>query len=142
MNEFENVVRSLHIMVVDDERFMRSLLVRLLRELGVGRISEAENGQDALDYLLTAKTGVDIILLDLEMPEVNGFQFVKELHSTLPETKSELPIIVISGLGDEESVAAVRALGLKLFLLKPISKLSLISRICAALKIPDVTKKQ
>jgi len=137
MSTIENPFLNLHMLVVDDEKFMRSLLVRLLQEFQVGRISEAIDGQNALEMIKNTKTYVDVILLDLEMPNLNGFEFIQEMKKQVPSPQSDIPVVVISGLGDEDAVAAVQALGIKLFLLKPVSRHALASRLNSAIRMPE-----
>ena len=64
---------GLHILVVDDELFMRKLVERILTELGVGHVSGAENGLAGLNILKSISGTIDVIICDLEMPEMNGF---------------------------------------------------------------------
>ena len=130
----ETDISSLHILVVDDDIIIRDLTRRILEELGAFRISSAENGYDALVVLEKAQPKVDVILLDLEMPRMSGFEFIKRLKSELLPPLSNTPVIVISGHSEKESLDRAHELGVSLFLLKPITPEQLTTRIKAALR--------
>ncbi len=125
---------KLHILVVDDEIFARDLIIRLLKEIGTGQISSAVDGNAALIALEKAQPKVDVILLDLEMPRLDGYEFIKELRNELLPPLSETPIIVVSGHSEKEALDRVHKLGVSLFLLKPITPDQLETRIKAALR--------
>ena len=125
---------KLHILVVDDEVFARDLIIRLLKEIGTGEISSAVDGNAALNALEKAQPKVDVILLDLEMPRLNGYEFIKELRDDLLPPLSETPVIVVSGHSEKEALDKVHKLGVSLFLLKPINPHQLVTRITAAVR--------
>ena len=122
-------ISKLHVLVVEDEPFARNLMKRVLEELGTEQISFASNGFEALSVLQEAEPKVDVILLDLEMPKLNGFGFIEKLHNELLPPLSKTPVIVISGHSNKEALDKVRELGVDLFLLKPISTHQVVTRI-------------
>jgi len=85
-------VSQASVMVVDDDEQIRELVTRILKPEGVNLI-EAKNGQEALDQL---DQSPDLIILDLDMPVMNGFEFIQNI--SVNETSKEIPIIVFSGL--------------------------------------------
>lgn len=90
---------SSRVLVVEDDPHTRGWLARILREDG-WEVAEAENGRVALDRLPLVKP--DIILLDLIMPEMDGFEFVDEIHRS--EETRHLPLIVLTAADvDEEA---------------------------------------
>ena len=89
-------ISKLHVLVVDDDVFMRDLLIRSLKEIGTRMISSAENGYGALTELQAALPKVDVILLDLEMPRMDGFEFLENYIREVDE-KERIPILVYSG---------------------------------------------
>src|SRR6185369_4255471 len=78
------------ILVVDDSRTMRLGLIRALNALGFRNITEAANGKQALELVLTKP--FDLMLLDIEMPEMNGMEVLVALKAN--RDLSELPVIV------------------------------------------------
>ena len=130
----QGTLKDLHILVIDDESFMRELVRRMLREMGIGIVSGAKNGLEGLDFLKRAVNPVDIIMLDLEMPVLNGYNFIMKIKNEFGPPLSDTPIVVVSGHGEEDAVRAIQALGVNWFLLKPVSKTDLESRIKSVLK--------
>src|SRR5690242_15203959 len=87
------------VLVVDDSRTMRLGLIRALNNLGFRNITEAANGRQALEIVQSKH--FDLLLLDMEMPEMNGIDVLLTLKAK-PEL-SGLPVIVISGTEQTES---------------------------------------
>ena len=127
-------ISKLHILVVEDESYTREVTVRILKGIGAGRISSATNGRMALSILQGAEWRVDVILLDLHMPRMNGYEFIKELRNEFKPPLSDTPVIVISGHSEKSALDRVRGLGVDLFLLKPITAEQTSTRINAAMR--------
>ncbi len=110
---------AFHFMVVDDSPAMREFIVRVieLSGLDVGTCIQASNGQEALD--LVRANWVDIVLTDLNMPVMNGEQFVSSMHED--EMLRTIPVLVISADGSERLVERIISLGAKGYLSKPFS---------------------
>lgn len=103
------------LLVVDDDRNVIHLLAKVLRE--VGEVQFATSGKDAL--LRVAAVRPDLVLLDVHMPELDGFATCMALHAR-PDC-SDLPVIFITSLSDPESETRALALGAVDFLHKPIN---------------------
>ena len=127
-------ISKLHILVVDDDVFARDLIIRILKEIDTGQISSADNGYEALTVLQEDQWRVDVILLDLEMPRMNGYEFIKKLRNEFEPPLSETPVIVISGHSDKQALDRTNELGVGLFLLKPITIDQVVTRINAAMR--------
>ena len=127
-------ISKLHILVVEDEKYTREVMVRLLKGIGTGQISSAGNGHEALVILQEAEWQVDVILLDLQMPRVNGYEFIKKLHDEFEPPLSDTPVIVISGHSEKKALDRARGWGVGLFLLKPITADQTLTRINAAVR--------
>jgi two-component system chemotaxis response regulator CheY len=116
------------VLVVDDIPLMRTILAKYVNSLGLkllsqdsapGRVEilEASNGREALDRLDHAD--VDLIFLDLMMPEMDGLTFLKEKQAD-PRI-SEIPVIVCSALGERETVEKAHDLGAHSYIVKPFT---------------------
>ena len=81
------------VLVVDDSRTLRRILIRELNSLGFNNILEAADGLEAIEVVKTKP--VDLMLLDMEMPELDGLGVLTNLKAD--EAHKSLPIIVISG---------------------------------------------
>ena len=108
------------ILIVDDEADVHVLLTDLLHQEGY-EVANASDGAEALDYLRTATTAPCLILLDLIMPNVDGWQFIEE-RSRDPRW-AQIPIVLISGQVAARETA--RALGLTSYIEKPIEIIAL-----------------
>ena len=113
---------------------MRQLIVRVLNELGVNQISTARDGDEGLQKVAEAGNQLDVILCDLEMPEMDGFEFVRQLRSSQHVRNPNIPVLIITGHSDQDNIKEAVKTGINGFLVKPISKTNLESRIKLALK--------
>jgi two-component system chemotaxis response regulator CheY len=105
------------ILVVDDSRIMRNIVKNTFAELKIPcQFLEAENGQKACQLLETNK--VSLILLDWNMPEMDGMQFLKKVRS-MPDYK-ELPIIMVTSESAKYSVVEALQNGATDYIVKPI----------------------
>ncbi|MDX8365893.1 response regulator transcription factor [Cytobacillus sp. IB215665] len=114
------------VMIVDDEEDMRNL-IQMYVERDNFETYHASDGNDAFNIL--DKTNIDIIILDVMMPDIDGFTFCEKLRQT-----SNIPIIFLTARGDEWD----RVYGLKMgaddYIVKPFSPSELIARIDAVLR--------
>jgi sigma-B regulation protein RsbU (phosphoserine phosphatase) len=117
-------------LVVDDVEENRDLLVRRLKRLGIPDIVQAENGREALERL--GERAFDLLLLDIMMPEMNGYE-VLDVLSREGRTH-ELPVLVISALSEIEAVARCLEQGAEDFIFKPFNPTILRARVLASLE--------
>ena len=115
-------------LIVEDNKVNRMLLRRGLDEQGVESI-EAEDGRQALDVL--AREPVDLILLDLLMPVLDGYQTLERIKAD--DALRHLPVIVITAVDDLESVVRCIELGATDYLPKPFDSAILRARVSASL---------
>src|SRR5919205_2194042 len=118
-----------YLLVVDDNKVNRILLARGLEGQG-HKVETAENGKQALEKLRTDT--FDLVLLDIEMPEMNGYQ-VLETCLRDPELR-DIPIIMTSSLDELDSVVKCVEMGAEDYLNKPINPVLLNARITASLE--------
>jgi len=90
------------VLMVDDSKTMRKILTKTLRQTGYefDSISEAEDGQQGLDHLQKEKP--DLILCDINMPNVDGIEFLKQLSSD--GTLKKIPVLMITTEGGSDDV--------------------------------------
>jgi two-component system cell cycle response regulator len=115
-------------LVVDDNRLNRMLLGRALTELGVEPV-EAENGLRALEIM--AETPVDVVLLDLLMPVLDGYATLKRLRAD--DALRHIPVIVITAVDELDSVVRCIEMGATDYLPKPFDAAILRARLVASL---------
>jgi CheY-like chemotaxis protein len=118
-----------HILVVDDTMPMRKLLAKTLQRVGAV-VEEAENGHEALDHSRKAygrQVPFDLILLDLMMPGMNGFETLQHLRAD-PDTR-KTPVIVVTAKGDRDSLIKCAKYKVAGYILKPFSTQKIIETI-------------
>ena len=118
------------VLVVDDSRTMRLSLVQALNELGFDNIKEAKNGRQALELVL--KEPFDLMLLDMEMPEMNGMEVLLAMKNN-PQL-SGLPVIVISGADQIENAVRCIEAGAEDYLPKPFNPTLLRARATSSIE--------
>ena len=127
--------RAPQIMVVDDDQDTVAILSHHLQREGFVPI-EANSGAQCLK--LVHENEVDVILLDLMMPEMDGFEVMKELRKN-PMT-AEIPVIMITARDDLDARAEGMRLGVSDFLAKPVFRRQLASRIRAQLEVVQTAR--
>ena len=118
------------LLIVDDSKMMRMAIAKSLNELGVVSIQEASNGHQALALIRTQQ--FDLILLDIEMPEMDGLQVLAEIQKD--STLQGLPVIVISGGQDIQSAVRCIEMGAEDYLNKPFSQVLLRARLSTSIE--------
>ncbi len=117
------------ILVVDDSTTNVVLLEAILDEKGY-KIETALNAKEA--YTLIEKHTPDLILLDLLMPKISGFDFLQEIRKN--ETTKTTPVIVISALTDEDNIEKIMSMGAIDFVKKPIDLQYLVDKVESVLE--------
>jgi CheY-like chemotaxis protein len=118
------------ILVVDDNEDNRYTLTRRLGREGYQSVAVATNGREALD--LIASRPFDLILLDVMMPEMNGYEVLERLKAD--EALRHVPVIMISAITELDSVVRCIELGAEDYLQKPFNSVLLRARIGASLE--------
>ena len=121
--------RGARLLVADDNKVNRLLLGRSLEQLG-HRVAMAENGRIALEML--RRESFDLLLLDMEMPEMTGFEVLEQLATDLQ--LRDLPVIVTSSLEGLDHVVRCIELGAEDYLPKPVNPVLLRARLGASLE--------
>jgi DNA-binding NarL/FixJ family response regulator len=112
--------KKLQIMIVEDQHIFRKGLIMLLKEIsGVSIFGEASNGEEFLKMI--EKQRPDIVLMDIQMPVMNGIEATKQALDLYPSLK----IVAISMFGDEEYLVSMIEAGVKGFLLKTVEEYEL-----------------
>ena len=120
------------ILIVDDLPSNRALLDKIVRSSLSSDTLLASDGGDALAKIALDKP--DLILLDVMMPVMNGYTFLKELRAN--EQWKSIPVIVTTSSGDKAIVREMVALGIAGYLLRPFAARQVVEAIQEALKIP------
>ena len=127
----------MRILVVDDDVVIRYLLVYMLEQQGYMDIFEAEDGTVAIE--LAKRINPDLVLLDVVMPEMDGYEVATKLKNLAGDIY--LPIIFITSLDEEESLARCLEVGGDDFVAKPFDKVILAAKIRAHARTRLLSKK-
>lgn len=124
------MIPATKIMIVDDEPQARRVLRTALISQGF-EVTDARDGEEALEIL--RHEAPDVILLDLKMPGIGGIQTCREIRE-----RSEVPIIVVSGLKTEEEKVEALECGADDYITKPVSVAEMVARIHAVSRRPTL----
>lgn len=130
-HDFNERLLGKRILIVDDDRINRGIFKRRLMQRGYD-VYEKDSGANALNFLMNNE--VDLILLDLLMPDINGIEVLSKLRSS--DTLNNIPVIIISGLDDPRSIVSCLRNGANDYLAKPV-ELSVLE-----IKVASVLEKQ
>ena len=118
------------VLLIDDEENLCELLKRGLEASGKYEVGFATDGKTGL--LMARKGSPDIVLLDVRMPDMSGFDVLRELKSKYP--LSEVPVIMLSGLLDEDTKKECNYQYCEEFIDKPVNLRQLTERLDAVLR--------
>ncbi|MBB4284477.1 response regulator [Roseospira goensis] len=123
----QKALQGLRVLIIDDNKFSRSLLTTQLATYGIRTVFECSDGVEGLKCLQTE--AVQLILLDYEMTPLNGAEFARLVRRDPSIRNPEIPIIMISGYSDLPHVREARNAGINEFLGKPVAAKTLYKRI-------------
>jgi CheY-like chemotaxis protein len=121
-----------HILVVDDERNML-LTMQFILEVANYRVTAAANGQEALGKLLDARAGgnpIQLLITDIQMPCLTGMELIDELN----RLEIDIPVLIITGYGNEELIDELTRRGCNEYLDKPFDDEELVRRVAVLLE--------
>lgn len=107
---------SLKVLVIDDQEFVRTIVKKMLTQLGLGIVLEAHDGNSGLDVVI--REVPDLVICDIQMRPVDGFGFVRQLRAT--PAVSQTPVIMLTAHTDAATVARAKELHIDAFLAKPV----------------------
>ena len=125
--QVEKMIQGLNILVVDDNAYMRRLTRMMLTNLGGKSVLEASDGLAALEAIRTADP--DVMLLDWDMPVLNGIEVLRIVRSPGVFPRPNLPVIMLTTRAQGANVNDALRAGANEFLLKPTSPKALCDRL-------------
>jgi two-component system, chemotaxis family, chemotaxis protein CheY len=127
-------ISALSVLVIDDQQFFRTLLVEVLRSLGVTRISVAVDGLAGLAAFEEHRP--DVVITDWMMPNMDGVALTKKIRSHPIEARKQVPIILVTSNSQRSKIEFARTCGIDEFILKPISAKSIVDRMREVIERP------
>lgn len=128
------VLDNVNVLILDDNRHMRSLVQSILHALGVKNIREASDGAEAFKEL--QHFHADVIIVDWHMEPIDGLEFVRLVRTAKDSPNPYVPIIMLSGYTEYRRVVEARDAGINEFLAKPISAKALYQRFAMIIDNP------
>ena len=125
--KIEKMLQGLNILVVDDNAYMRRLTRMMLTNLGAKSVIEAPDGLAALEVIRTADP--DVMLLDWDMPVLNGIEVLRIVRSPGVFPRPNLPVVMLTTRAQRSHVNEALRAGANEFLLKPTSPKALCDRL-------------
>ena len=129
-------MEDMTILVVDDEQRMRKLIKDFLVKENY-KVLEAVDGEDAIEVFIQNKNKINLVLLDVMMPKVDGWTVLREIRKD-----SNVPVIMLTARGEEQDELFGFELGVDEYISKPFSPKVLVARIGAILKRINGEKKK
>jgi len=121
-------------LVIDDQPFVRKTVVHLLKQLGIGAIGEAQDGESGLQEC--ARLNPDFIVCDIDMVPVNGLEFLNRLRTSTTVRNPRVPVIFLTVHSESEVVRKAMDLNVNAFVVKPPTLPTLKERIDRFLSPP------
>ena len=118
--------RPVNALIIDDEAHLRVLLRVLLKQLGIETVWEAPDGSTALEQAAAHKP--DVILLDINLPQVGGLEVLAKLKAAHPR----IPVIIVSSQSTMKTVIQTRELGAEAYVLKHAPKAEVLQMLSEA----------
>ncbi len=135
-------LEKLRVLLIDDETFTRRTIVQTLYGLGIKKVTEAADGLEGLTIFSNARNTFNLVICDLEMPKMDGLEFVRQLRKKEYLPNSNVPILILTGHSEPENVQSAVKAGINGYLIKPVSNKQLEKRIIAALTSEGIDPKR
>ena len=120
------------VLLIDDSTTMRKIQRRALSSLGIEDVEEASNGREGVDKLQAESYAYNMVLLDMNMPEMGGMEVLKTVRAD-PNSKG-IPIIMCTSVADKEQVMEAIKSGASNYVVKPFTPDDLQKKISKYLK--------
>ena len=129
-----SALSSIHVLLVDDNPNMRAIVAAMLKSVGVGRLTEAEDGAAALELL--GQKAIDIAIVDFRMKPMDGVAFTRAVRNEGDSANPYLPVIMMTGHSEKSRVVEARDAGVTEFIVKPVTAKAVLDRIHAVIYKP------
>lgn len=122
--------KDIKILVVDDSEYSRKVIAKVLSDEGYNIVGEAANATDAID-ILNNNSEINIIILDVIMPGVNGIELAKNVHKAY----ADCSVIMVSSLAQDHIIVEAISSGALDFIKKPFEKQTLLDSVDKVAKL-------
>ena len=135
----------MNLLIIDDDAICSFIITRVAQTSGMfGTIHTVHNGKDALDFLQStcgdSAVNPDVILLDLNMPLINGFDFITALKNMPLVNKENISIVILTSSDNSKDIERAHAMGIHHYLQKPLTVNDLQATLFALGKYPRLSR--
>ncbi len=134
MSFVSNAFAKTSVLLVDDDTYLRKITRSLLMSFGVRRVYEAGDGAQGLEHLNQFRP--DVVLLDWEMPMLNGAEMIRLVRNPRTSSNPMVPIVLITGYTERYRIQEALQLGVNEVLSKPFSAKGLLQRLNLVVNSP------
>ena len=127
-------ISNLHILVVDDNLYMRKIVSEVLRAIGVKDVEAFGEAAMALDFV--RQCPVDVAIVDFNMAPIDGVEFTRRIRQGVDGVNTFLPIIMLTAHSGREQVEKARDAGVTEFIIKPVTAQAIIGRLNTIINHP------
>ncbi|MCH8077493.1 MAG: response regulator [SAR324 cluster bacterium] len=125
---------SIKILIAEDNPNLRQVLVNIIRKIGFDKILEAENGEIAWQFI--QRGGVNLVLTDWAMPELDGMQLLKKIRNSDAPT-CDIPFLMITAADTKNAIMSAGKSGVDAYVIKPFSVSTVVEKIKEAIEKRD-----
>ena len=127
--------KSLRVLVAEDEAFSRKIVAAILADLGVNNVTFAVNGMESLDKLASVPELIDLVISDIEMPDMDGFELARRIRAGVVPRYKDVPFLMLTGHDTEDYIRKCRVHHVQGFIVKPPNAEILERNMMRALKL-------
>ena len=124
------VNKNMRILVVDDFQTMRRIVINLLKQLGFGNVTEAADGQQALDKVKNEQ--IDLIISDWNMPNMTGIDLLRKVRAS--EQFAHIPFLMVTAEAQQENIIEAVQAKVSNYIVKPFTKATLEDKVTFIIK--------
>ena len=127
---------SINVLVVEDDTFFQNIISKILDTIGVASVVVTGNGEEALKHLSKADPSIDIVISDIDMPEMTGWEFVRAIRDGTVPNYEDIPILMLTGLSTDYTMPG-KQYRIEGFITKPTTPEQLRAKMVRALDLSD-----
>lgn len=125
---------SIKILIAEDNPNLRHVLVNIIKKIGYEKVLEAENGEIAWQFI--QRGGVELVLTDWAMPELDGMQLLKKIRNSNAPT-CDIPFLMITAADTKNAIMSAGKSGVDAYVIKPFSVSTVVEKIKEAIEKRD-----
>jgi two-component system chemotaxis response regulator CheY len=133
-SSFDEITGSIRVLIAEDNQYLRKLIRNLLVNVGIKRIDEVVDGLAGFEAIKTLDP--DVVILDWDLPLLNGAELVRIVRTPGMLAKSRVPIIMFGASAERWRIAEAKRVGVNAYVTMPISAKALLDRIVSVVANP------